>query len=407
MCAQMVKSVTAPTDHALCSIAGAFVAIRMGNTAIRLQAPLPIDKIKIAGLEDVNKSLKTAQDHAKNWADNISQQVQNELQVIVDYNTLYASLAASINSGIAEIGKATPKNPPTNMANLAAELGALQSHIQTLLYGSGGSVEAPLPASALGTYNVLTTYQSNVTSDSTTFGKYFDIATSPKSGISADICNKLNDIKADNQALSTDRLVIAGGALAVIAGAIIIFLAIVLAPETGGVSLTAVVVGGIVAAGGAGAVIYGADDLSNKQADIVNKMQQITNDRIELAALTAIANGSASLQMATKNIYGALGTIKTTWQQMDNNLSSIISALNKPQDELMAWIKQHDPSKNPSYQVMEIILNAQFKAPQADWAKASKTAAKILDNFTRVVDFTPPPSKMPTQKEIEAQIKAA
>ncbi len=399
----------APDKTTLQSLAGAFIAIKSANKAIELQALLPV-VADIPGLANVNTSLATAQANATNWTTTISANVQNQLQALIDYNSLYVPLASSINSAISAIKQATTTNPPSpsTMSNLAAELAALQSQMQTNLYGSGGTASAPLPASALGVYNQMTAYQTAVANDASVFSGYSTLAFNSKTGINAQIKQYNDDIDADNAAMAKDRAMIAGGAAMIVTGVLICIVAVALAPETGGVTIAAIGTVGVAAVAG-GAVMIGvaSHDLNSKESDVANKLVAIANDQTELVNLTTLNTACSNVSSHASDIYGAMDTIFTSWQQMDNNMSSVISALNMPQAELMNWIAHQSGSSNPSYFVMGTILQAQFVAPQADWQAAATTAQTILNALANVVDFTLPTGSVPTQNVIAAHVPGA
>lgn len=399
----------APDNSVLQSLAGAFIAIKSANKAIELQAVLPT-VADIPGLANVNASLATAQANATNWTSTISANVQNQLQALINYNSLYVPLASSINSAISAIKQATATNPPSPgvMSNLAAELSALQGQMQTNLYGSGGTQSSPLPASALGVFNQLTAYQTAVANDSSVFSGYATLAFNSKTGISAQIKQYNDDIDADNSAMAKDRAMIAGGAAMIVTGVLICIIAVALAPETGGLTIAAIGTVGVAAVAG-GAVMIGvaSHDLNSKETDVSNKLIAIANDQTELVNLTTLNTACSNVSSHASDIYGAMDTITTSWQQMDNNMSSVISALNLPQDELMKWIAQQSGTTNPTYAVMGAILEAQFAAPQANWQTAATTAQTILNALASVVDFTLPTGTVPTQNVIAAHVPGA
>ena len=92
---------------------------------------------------------------------------------------------------------------------------------------------------------------------------------------------------------------------------------------------------------------------------------------------------------------------------MDNAMADVISALNMPQNELMQWIQKQSGSAQPSYNIMGTILEAQFAAPQADWAKAASTAQTILNALANVVEFTMPTGTVPPQQAIATNLPKA
>jgi len=394
----------APSNSVQQGLAGAFIAINSANKAIELQALLP--KVAgIPGLADANTSLATAKSHAQSWSSVLSANVQNQLQAIINYNSLYAPLASSINQAISQIKQATTANPPSasTMSNLAAELAALQSQMRTNLYGTGGTSTNPMPASAMGVYNQLTAYQTSVASDAAVFSGYATLATNSKSGVSAQITQYTADIAADNEAMAKDRAMIAGGAVMIVGGVLICVVAVALAPETGGCTIAAIATVGVAAVAG-GAVMIGvaSHDLNTKEDDVANKLIAIANDKVELVNLVTLNTACSNVSTHASDIYGALDTITTSWAQIDNNMGSVISALGLPQAELMQWIAQQSGSADPSYFVMGTILDAQFAAPQANWQTAATTAQTILNALASVVEFNLPTGTVPTQSAIAA-----
>ncbi|ETW99356.1 MAG: hypothetical protein ETSY1_15325 [Candidatus Entotheonella factor] len=399
---------TVPTDDIQQALAGAFLAIQSANKAIATQSKMP--PVNITGLEDVNTSLATAQAHAAHYTKNISANIQNQLQAIIDYDRLYDALVVSIDSLITEIGQGTKANPPSDatMNNLAAELAALQSQVQTNLYGAGGTADLPLEASALGVYNQLVDYQAQVGTDASTFKGYSDLAYNSESGVSAHIKQLNQDIEADRDAMAKDRAMIGGGAAMIVTGALIVVVAVALAPETGGASAVVIgTVGVAVAGGGTAMIVAGSTDLDKKEQEVSNKLIEIANDQTELANLTAINTSSGNVAQHASDIFGALDTIKNNWAQMDNNMADTISALNLPQDQLMNWIANKSGNSNPDYSTMATILNAELVAPKADWEKAKTTAQTILNAFDSVAEYNLPDGTVPTQDTIAAHAAAA
>lgn len=398
----------APSDKTQKTIVGAFIAIRSANKAIKLQTNFP--KITIPGLTEMNNSLGKAQAHADLWAEHLSQMVQNQLQVVIDYNSLYSPLASSINGAISDIKAATKANPPNaeTMTNLAAEIEALQSQIQGILYGAGGTKEDPEKDSIMDAYSQMVNYQKNVANDAATFKGYNSVAYSSKKGISAQIKQFNADILADQQAMAKDRAMIGGGAGMIALGALVCVVAVALAPETGGATTLAIGAVGVgLISGGSYMIGSSKSDLDKKETEVANKLVSIANDNAELANLTCILKGTLDIEQHAASIYNSMNTLLTGWQQMDNEMSDIITALNAPEAQLMNWIKKEGHSDQPTYFIMGTILEAQFVAPQKDWMKASATASKFLNGLmTRIVEITLPPGTIPTSEVIAAHANA-
>ena len=393
-----------PGSDTQSALAGAFICLMSNNNAIILSPTFPGTQIQ--GLENANQTLATAVAHATAWNDTISANVQNQLQLIINYNSMYSALVTSIGGYVTDL-KNTPagQQPPSGtLSNLSDTIGALQEQVAQLLYGAGGQ-SAPDANSAVGTYNQLIQYQQNVANDEVAFSGLMSIANNSSSGIPAEIANYQAAISADQDAINKDEAMIGGGAAMIVTGVLICVVSVAIAPETGGASL---IVGGAIGiaviGGGAAMIGVASTNLDKANSDIAAKRKLIKEDQQELALLTTVSTVAGNLSDHTKNIVQAMATLQTTWQQMDNAMSDMVTALNAPEQELMNWVKTHQPDSDPSYAVLGTILNAQLMAPQKDWATASTTASTILGNLQKVLLFKLPENTVPTQANIAAAV---
>ncbi len=397
----------APDNDTQSALAGAFICLMSNNNAIILSPQFPASQIK--GLENANQALATAVAHATAWNDTHSANVQNPLQQIINYNSTYGALVSSMDGYINDL-KNTPsgQQPPNGtLSNLSDTIGALQQQVQTLLYGAGGP-SSPDASSAIGTYQQLTQYQQDVANDEVAFAGLMSIASNTSTGIPEEIKNYQAAISSDQDAINKDEAMIGGGAAMIVTGVLICVVSVAIAPETGGASLIVGGAIGIAAIGGGAAMIgVASTNLDKANSDIAAKRRLIKDDQQELALLTTVSTLSGNLTDHTKNIVQAMATLQTTWQQMDNYMSDMVTALNAPEQELMNWVKTHQPDTDPSYAVLGTILNAQLVAPQNDWNRASATASTILSNLRQVLLFKLPANTTPTQANIAAAAQAA
>lgn len=397
----MTAPATAPTKDTQTALAGAFVALMAANNAIIRSPQFPTTTIK--GLENANATLATAVKNATYWNKTLSANVQNQLQLIVNYNDMYGALVDSIEGYIRTLKNTAPgATPPAGtLSNLSAEIAALQQQVQGLLYGASGTKDKPADDSALGVYNDLTSYQSAVAADESAFATLMNIANSDSTGIPAEIKRYQDAITADNSAISKDQAMIAGGAAAIVTGVLICVVAVALAPETGGSTLLVAGAVGVAAIGGGAAMIgVASHDLDKKIKDITEKQKEIKEDQQELALLTTMSKHAGDLATQTKSVVEAMSTVQTSWQQLDNAMSDMVSALNAPENELMDWVKTHAPDQDPSYMVLGTILDAQMVAPKDDWKTASDLAGTILKNLQNVILLELPKNTTPTQDAI-------
>jgi len=395
----------APSNDTQSALAGAFVALLSNNNAIVLSPQFPATQIQ--GLQTANQTLATAVAHANSWNSTISADVQNELQKIVDFNSTYNALVTPISDQITALGK-TPQGQPLPadaLSNLSSAIQALQSEVQQALYGAGGTATLPAAGSSVATYNELIQYSQNVAADESAFAGLMNIASSTSSGIPAQIANYQNAITADNDAINKDSAMIAGGAAMIVTGILICVIAVAIAPETAGTSVAVVGAIGIATIGGGAAMIgVASTNLDKMNSDIATYLQDITADQQELALLTTVSTVAGNLTQHTKNIVQAMATVLTNWQQLDNAMGAIVTALNLPQQDLMAWVKDQSqqPNTAPSNLMMATILKALMVAPQDDWQTASSTASTILNNLKNVLLFQLPDNTVPTQANIAA-----
>ncbi len=394
---------SAPSTDTQKALVGAFIAIQAANKAIKLQGQLPV--INLPGLGSaVNTSLATAQSHAELWEKSISANVQNQLQQIIEFNSLLAAMDTSINSSLAEVKKATKENPPPSgtISSLAADISAIQSQVQSILYGSG-TKSSPGEQSILGAYNQLTDYQSKVGTDASTFETYRQTAFNSKSGVSAQITQDNSDIATAQTAMAKDREILAGGAAAIVTGVLIVVVAVALAPETGGASAAAIgTVGAALAAGGVVAEGVAGANLRKNEKKVAGWIKQIAEDKAELVSLSTLGNTSKDVSQHAASIFGALGTLKTNWQQMDNDMQDFVSALNLPEEKLMEWV-QNKTGKPGTYLDLAVIVGATFNvAITTDWDSSAKMAQQFLTALGNVKSFTLPTGTVPTPDAIAA-----
>jgi hypothetical protein len=393
----------APSNDTQSALAGAFVALMANNNAIILSPQFPATQIQ--GLQTANQTLATAVAHANSWNSTISADVQNELQKIIDFTSTYTALITPIDEQITALEKTPDGQTPAAdvLGTLSASIQALQMQVQQTLYGPGGSSTSPTAGSSLATYNELFQYSTDVAADESAFSGLMSIANSDSSGIPAQIANYRNAIAADNDAINKDTAIIAGGAAMIVTGVLICVIAVAIAPETAGASVAVVGAIGIAAIGGGAAMIgVASTNLDKMNSDIATYLADITADQQELSLLTTVSTTAGNLAEHTKNIVQAMATVLTNWQQMDNAMGAIVTALNLPESEMMAWTKEQQSNTAPSYAVMGQILCALMVAPQNDWKTSSSTASTILSNLKNVLLFQLPNNTVPTQANIAA-----
>ncbi|WP_390915562.1 hypothetical protein [Pseudosulfitobacter sp. SM2401] len=401
-----------PTKDSMSKLAVAFQKVASSNLALLKQAAIP--KIDVAGLEDVNASLTAAQANATSWDNTISANVQNSLELIQNYNSDYQAIMQELNKNIETLRTSTASNPPPKplINETSALLGGLQTSLQQYLYGSGGTKSKPVSPSILSVMDSINAYRTDVIEDHKKFATYTTLVTSQSGPLATAIGGYHTKIESAireqgyDSSRALDGLDIAG--LGILMGVV----AVVLAPETGGTSMVLAGVG-LAAAGAAGGAVMTGENLSdyNIQAGIISsETTQLNAALAEQALIPTILTSCKGVSDDTNNIFSNIGTIATTWQQVDNLLGDMISALALPEKDIANWFKQHPqyPDKGGSgYSLLGLFLHIHLSAPAKDWDDLSKLAQKVLNALANAKKVTIPAGTVATQEVIVAAMHAA
>lgn len=372
--------------HGATSYSGSsIITLNVYAKSIVDQAALP--KLDVKGLKDVNTHLTTAQAHADKWLNVYSKDAWNRLQGVISFGELFTNLYKPLYAAAEKMG--TEKEfRPNEIYKL---IGALQA-MQTLVKKQA--------AESQQCYSEITGYKDLVTKDHRIFKADYNTAVAELGGTKGEIAQLEKDIRAwqdgQNFALAVGGI----GATIMVVGGLIIAVGALAEFETAGLS-TALVIGGIaVVAVGAVLTVGSITTYEVGQSIVAKKMKQLANDKVELAALTALRGQITGINDTLNHAEAALSNLVTAWQQMDNAIDAIIADLQNPQDYL-AKIKEHDPTATPL--TASMIVCAELETANDDWDATVKYASALLDKG-RNIKYIKVMNKLPTQKTIEQVI---
>jgi non-hemolytic enterotoxin B/C len=306
------------------------------------QAVLKQGIITLAKVPSLADNQRTAQTHATSWLNVVSPQMIQTNTDLLDFahnfNNFYTplvNLASNINTG----------------NNRALFIQGLQILI-TKIQGHQTNAQAALTA-VEGFSGALDTDLGNFNNDLTT-------GTSIYEGDHGEVkeLTKANDALQD--AMNKDMAMIAGGAVMIVVGGLMVAVGALAEIETAGAS-TVLIVGGLAVAGGGGAMIgIGAKNYSDSLATYKANVQTIATDNAEMAALTVANHQITALTSAGATAQTALSAIVTTWQTLGTQYNAVI-------DEMQTGV---NPDDGP-------FLLAELATAKNDWDDVAATAQLI------------------------------
>lgn len=157
-------------------------------------------------------------------------------------------------------------------------------------------------------------------------------------GVNGEIKQLQDRIDADHQAIQKDIGIIAGGAVGVIVGAIMIVVGVVAEAVTGGAA-TLLVVGGIAfVAGGTTAMGLAGKNLHDTQADLATSTKTLAIDQLCFASTKQAGNTIAALDDALSDGITAIINLQKGWAALEADLQQVVDQLGSATPDLGDWL---------------------------------------------------------------------
>jgi non-hemolytic enterotoxin B/C len=342
--------------------------------------------IDVAGLQDINKHLATAQGHANDWLNTYSGQVWNRLQGIISFGEIFNNLYTPLYQAAQNMGNESQFQPN----EIEKLIGALQA-LQSLVKSQQTQSET--------TYTALTTYRTGVSADHSQFLTDYNTANTALGGDTGEIAELQKKISSEQDALNKDLAMIAGGSTMMVVGVLMIAVGALAEIETAGVS-TLLIVGGVaVVAGGATMTGIAGKNYDDTMKNLSADQTTLANDKAELTLLTGLKGQFDSLNTTLGTAEAALNNLVTAWQQLDNSIGAVVSDLQNPQDYL-ATVQKTQPEATPA--TVSIIISAELETANQDWTTAVQLAQSYLSKG-RNIQYVSTGNQAPTQQAIAQQ----
>lgn len=358
----------------------AIIQVNLYAKTVVDQAKFP--EINVAGLQDINKHLSLAQTHANTWLNDYSGKVWDRLQGIVTFGELFGHLYLPLHKAAEDMATETDFQP-NEIHKLVSSLQALQSLVKAE------------HQKCVDTYTLITTYRTDVSADHSSFLTDYNTAIAVLGGTEGEIAQLNSKITSEQDAMSKDLAMIAGGSTMMVVGVLIIVVGALAEIETAGVSTLLIVAGVGVVAGGATMTGIAAKDYDTKMQQLRDDQIKLANDKAEVSLLTHLKGQLTGLNDKLGLEEAALNNLVTAWQQLDNGIGAVIQDLQNPQDYL-AQLKKNDPTATPA--TVSIIVAAELETANDDWQTAVKIATALLDKGRNIQYVSI--KDLPTQAEI-------
>ena len=340
--------------------------------------------VNIVGLEQVGDHLKSAQDHANAWLNTYRKEVLNTLQGVVTFGEMFSHLYTPLHTAAQNMAD-EKEFKKDEIASLISQIKALQAVLQ------------PQKNASAKVYGDITIYSKDVNTDYTNFDTDYKTADAKLGGDTGEIAQLQRKIDSENDALTKDALMIAGGSVGMVAGIVCIVAGALGAAETGGGTVALVVVGVALLAGGAAVTGVGGSDYDKKLDALSNDMTKLQNEKSELSVLKTLKLGFTNLKTQVSQTEAALKTLSDSWQQLDNGLGAVVTDLQTPETYLET-LRQTDPNATPA--TVSAVVTAELETANDDWTSSLSIAKTLLANLRGTVALTS--DKLPTQANIKA-----
>ena len=283
-----------------------------------------------AWFDTFNANLKTAQQHAQNWVDNLGPQISSTVpQTIIDYGNTFSAATGDILN----ILQTSNDNPNADQEKQILAL------VEALLTQLGAQKKT-----ILDLQTQLQAFASNIIQDNANMQ---DGQNSAENAIQADkeTIQKIKDhisrlqvdmAKANAKATVSD-IGIGVGIFVAIAG-------FALAVATGGAALP-LVVGAVAVVGVGGAIASSVifNDQASKDLEQINSLQgQLSDENKQVAALQSIVSSITSLVTENEAAQKAMTSVLTMWDTLEGKLQTVLKDLNTAEKDTPGILQQLD-----------------------------------------------------------------
>ena len=275
-----------------------------------IQMILQQPDLKLDALPSLPDHQKTARKHSKNWNLKVLPLMAKTDADLIDFANKFDAFYDDLVKYAKEL------HIPQSKRKLVEGLQLLEETVKEK------------DNNVLDVVRELTAFQSNLSSDFQNFLSDVNTADAKILGDSGELSTLKKEIEADNDALDKDIGLMAGGAVAIALGTVLIIAgAFAEIPTCGG--STPLVVGGVVTLmSGAGMEIAGSVDFTKKVDQMKQLSEKLNDIQAELLGLQTTKMQVAGFMKALSSSITAATDLKAGWQALDADLQELIIAIN-------------------------------------------------------------------------------
>lgn len=338
--ANLVKSPLPSDDHnlALNQTASAGALVNSCCVAI-LQQP----NLVVAAMPDMATHQQTARDHANSWINTIQPALIGTIHGIVGFsNQFNAYLTPLINAANRINTDPTAKQTVIDGLTLLKNAATTQK------------------SNAVLATQTVDGFRANFSGDFVAFATDIDTLSTKLIGDNGEIKQLQDEMAARQSAMNNDLTMIAGGAVAVVVGVLVIAVGVLAEIPTAGASTALVVAGGVVVAGGIAVTIYGSVDYASNMAAYKDAAQKLAKDQAEVTLMTHAKGQLTGLNTQIQGAITALNAMEASWQGLISNFDTLLTQV-------------------AGTNVDSAFLLAQLNAASSDWNDMATQARKVQD----------------------------
>ncbi len=194
----------------------------------------------------------------------------------------------------------------------------------------------------------LSLFRTDLESDNRNFQTIVANADKIYAGSEGEIAATRKNIDAITTAIDKDIGLIAGGAVAIVGGIVMIGVGAVGSVVTGGAAVKLIVAGVLTTVTGVAMVSTASIDLENKQDEYGKALQKMKQLEDEMAALENTKNQFTSLKDNNTNAHAAVENMRKAWITINNNFQELENSVNiiNPERRFMLVNKLKAAQKN-------------------------------------------------------------
>lgn len=288
--------------------------------------------IKLDKIKSIEKTQEETREHARYWLNNLVPKINATYTDVSGF----CNLSSSYWEDLIKIAAEIQSSNDTHAKDFKLGISELKENIQDKEDKTQQLIDK------------FSSFRTDLESDNRNFQTIVADADKIYAGSEGEIATTRKNIDAITVAIDKDIGLIAGGAVAIVGGIVMIGVGAIGAVVTGGAAVKLIVVGVITAVTGVAMVTAASIDLKNKQLEYGQALQKMKQLGDEMAALENTKNHFTSLKENNTNAHTAVENMRKAWITINNNFQELENLVNiiNPERRFMLVNKLKAAQKN-------------------------------------------------------------